>query len=122
MGLINWIFDFYQQSRIEDLRSDLERSRVEAASIRTSGGSIDGQRLERAIGELALAVKTLQRVAVEKGLCTPAGFNKRCNRSTSRTGDPTGACRSLIAARRRAQESLFGFRGVRGFALGGLLP
>jgi hypothetical protein len=77
MGLINWIFDFYQQSRIEDLRSDLERSRVEAASIRTSGGSIDGQRLERAIGELALAVKTLQRVAVEKGLCTPAEFQQK---------------------------------------------
>jgi len=70
MGLINWIFDFYQQYRIDQLRDESSRTRAEAASVRTSGGGIDAERLERALGELALAVKTVQRIAVEKGLCS----------------------------------------------------
>jgi len=72
MGLINWIFDFYQQSRIEGLRDELRD-----AKLRTSAGSIDANRLERVIGELALAVKTVQRIAVEKGLCTADEFKSK---------------------------------------------
>ena len=72
MGLINWIFDLYQQSRIERLQEEASRARNEAAAIRTTSGSLDVERLERAIGELALAVKAVQRIATEKGLCTPA--------------------------------------------------
>ena len=70
MGLINWIFDFYQQSRIEDLTEEAARARAEAAAVRTRGGDLDAARLEQAIGELALATKTLQRIAVEKGVCS----------------------------------------------------
>jgi len=77
MGLINWIFDFYQQYRIGQLRDDSARTRVEAATVRTSGGSVDVERLERALGELALAVKTVQRIAVEKGLCTPEELHQK---------------------------------------------
>ncbi|HKE01034.1 MAG TPA: hypothetical protein VKE69_08495 [Planctomycetota bacterium] len=70
MGLINWIFDIYQQSRIENLRADMERTRLEAARVQGAAGAVDAARLENALGELALAVKTFQRIAVEKGLCT----------------------------------------------------
>lgn len=70
MGLINWIFDIYQQSRIERLHDEAQRARSEAFELRATGGAVDSDRLEAAIGELALAVKTVQRLAVEKGLCT----------------------------------------------------
>lgn len=72
MGLINWIFDFYQHSRIEKLQDQLADARV-----RTQSGGVDAAHLERALGELALAVKTVQRLAVEKGLCTPAEFQEK---------------------------------------------
>ena len=36
MGLINWIFDFYQQSRIERLNDELADAR-----LRTAGGGVD---------------------------------------------------------------------------------
>jgi hypothetical protein len=68
MGLINWIFDFYQQYRIDQLQRDTAQAQ---ASVRTAAGGIDAQKLEGAIGELALAVKTLQRVMVDKGVCSP---------------------------------------------------
>ena len=56
MGLINWIFDFYQQYRIDELRK--ETSEVKAqASVRASQGGVDVDRLEQAIGEL---VRVLQ--------------------------------------------------------------
>jgi len=77
MGLINWIFDFYQQYRIDQLRDEAARSRSESASVRGTGGGVDVERLERALGELALAVKTVQRIAVEKGLCTPEELHQK---------------------------------------------
>lgn len=46
------------------------QARAELAALCTSRGPIDAARLERALGELALAAKTLQRGMVEKGLCT----------------------------------------------------
>jgi hypothetical protein len=70
MGLINWIFDFYQQYRIDQLQKEAAESRAQAAMVRTPGGGVDAARLERSLGELALAVKTLQRTLVEKGICT----------------------------------------------------
>lgn len=66
MGLINWIFDFYQQYRIDELRKETQQ----AAAVRTTGGGVDAARLEQALGELALAVKTVQRTMVDKGICT----------------------------------------------------
>ncbi|MCC6673455.1 MAG: hypothetical protein IT458_20525 [Planctomycetes bacterium] len=77
MGLINWIFDFYQHYKIGQLNDDLVRARAEASAVRGRGGAVDVARLEQALGELALAVKTVQRMAVEKGLCTAEEFHAR---------------------------------------------
>jgi hypothetical protein len=71
MGLINWIFDFYQQYRIDQLRDEQARTRAEASAVRGGSGQVDAERLERALGELALATKAMQRMLVEKGICTP---------------------------------------------------
>lgn len=76
MGLINWIFDIYQHSRIDDAKNEAAQARSELAALRTSGGTIDAARLERALGELALATKTVQRLMVEKGLCTTEEFSR----------------------------------------------
>jgi hypothetical protein len=76
MGLINWIFDFYQQYRIDQLQRDTAQARAEA-SLRTPSGTVDAEKLDRAVGEMALAVKTLQRVMVEKGICTSDEFRTK---------------------------------------------
>jgi hypothetical protein len=69
--MINWIFDIYQHTRIEDARQEARAARAEVASMRSSSGSsLDSERVERALGELALATKTLQRMMVEKGVCS----------------------------------------------------
>jgi hypothetical protein len=68
MGLINWIFDIYQHGRIDDARREAAAARAEIAATRGSGGGVDHARLERALGELALATRTLQRLLVEKGV------------------------------------------------------
>ena len=70
MGLINWIFDIYQHTQIDKAKSEAANARAEIASLRTGSGSIDAARLERALGELALATKAVQRVLVEKGICS----------------------------------------------------
>jgi hypothetical protein len=69
MGLINWIFDIYQHTKIDEARKEAMEARLEAARI-NRGGSTDAQRLERVMGELALATKTLQRLMIDKGVCT----------------------------------------------------
>lgn len=76
MGLINWIFDFYQHYRIDQLQKETSEARREAA-IRGSGGNIDAGRLDEAVGELALAVKTVQRMLVDKGVCSPEEFQTK---------------------------------------------
>lgn len=76
MGLINWIFDIYQHSRIDDAHAEARSARAELAAMRGSGSAdpADAARLERALGELALATKTVQRLLVDKGLVTPQEF------------------------------------------------
>jgi len=69
MGLINWIFDIYQHTKIDEVRKEAMEARLEAARV-NQGGSVDAARLERALGELALATKTIQRLIVQKGVCT----------------------------------------------------
>jgi len=76
MGLINWIFDFYQQYKIDQLQRDTAQARAEA-SVRTPTGAVDAEKLERAVGEMALAVKTVQRMMVDKGLCTSDEFRAK---------------------------------------------
>ncbi len=77
MSLINWIFDIYQHSKIDRAQEDAAHARRELAQIRqnvNSGGGAGGEQLERALGELALATKTVQRILTEKGVCSPEEF------------------------------------------------
>ncbi len=74
MGMINWIFDIYQHSKIDDARNEAAALRSEVASMRRSGGDVDIERLEDAMGALALATKTLQRMMTEKGVCNREEF------------------------------------------------
>jgi hypothetical protein len=73
MGLINWIFDIYQHTKIDEVRKEAMEARLEAARV-NQGGSVDAARLERALGELALATKTIQRLLVDKGVCSNEEF------------------------------------------------
>ena len=77
MGLINWIFDFYQQYRIDELRTEAAKARAEAMSVRSGGGGIDAARLDQTLGELALALKAVQRTLIDKGVCTPEELHKK---------------------------------------------
>ncbi len=77
MGLINWIFDIYQHTQIDKARQEAAQARAEVSAVRTSGGGVDSERLERMLGELALAAKTMQRLLVEKGVCTHQEFAER---------------------------------------------
>jgi hypothetical protein len=70
MGLINWIFDIYQHTQIDKAKTEAAQARAELASVRSSGGSVDAARLQATLEELALATKALQRVLVEKGVCS----------------------------------------------------
>jgi hypothetical protein len=74
MGLINWIFDIYQHTQIDKARDEARQARAEASAMRGAGGGVDAARLERAVGELALATKTVQRMMVAKGICTREEF------------------------------------------------
>jgi len=74
MGMINWIFDIYQHQQIENTREELARARTEMASMRAPDRSLDTDRLERALGELALATKTVQRMLIDKGVCNHQEF------------------------------------------------
>jgi len=80
MGLINWIFDIYQHSQIDRARDEAAQARAELAAVRGRASGVDGERLERALGELALATKTLQRLIVEKGLCSHDELEQRMRR------------------------------------------
>ena len=77
MGLLNWIFDIYQETQINKAKSEAAQARTELASLRTSGGGIDAARLEQTLGELALATKTVQRMLIEKGVCNSEEFAKK---------------------------------------------
>lgn len=90
MGLINWIFDFYQHSKINDAQYEAAQLRREVASLRGSRGDIDGDAMLRAVGQLALAVKTVQRLCVEKGLCTEAEFHRRLREIDAEDGRSDG--------------------------------
>jgi hypothetical protein len=90
MGLINWIFDFYQQHRIEQLRDEAVRARADAAAVRGTGGAVDVQRLERALGELALAVKTVQRTLIDKQVCTPEELHQKLRQVDLEDGEADG--------------------------------
>ena len=85
MSLLNWIFDIYQHSKISSLRDELHQARMRAAH-----GSLDADRLEQALGQLALAVKTVQRLAVEKGLCTAVELQQKLEQIDREDGRADG--------------------------------
>ena len=85
MGLINWIFDIYQHTKIDEARKEAMEARLEVARI-GSGGNVDAQRLERVLGELALATKTIQRLLVDKGVCTNDEFQQILQRVDAEDG------------------------------------
>ena len=85
MGLINWIFDIYQQTEIDKLRD----ARAQVVATPAPGGT-DVDRLERAVGELVLAVKTMQRMMVEKGVCTAIEFTEKLNQLDLEDGRADG--------------------------------
>jgi hypothetical protein len=89
MGLINWIFDIYQHTKIDEVRKEAMEARLEVARV-NQGGSVDVQRLERALGELALATKTIQRLLVDKGLCTNDEFRNILQRIDAEDGIQDG--------------------------------
>ena len=89
MGLINWIFDIYQHTQIDKLRDESARTRAELA-MRTIPSGAQNERLERAIGELALATKTVQRMMVEKGCCTATEFTEMVNKIDLEDGKADG--------------------------------
>ena len=74
MGIINWIFDIYQHTQIDKARSEAAEARAELARVRNHGGGVDSDRLVAALEELALAVKSVQRTLIDKGVCTHAEF------------------------------------------------
>jgi hypothetical protein len=76
MGLINWIFDIYQHQKIDRLQSEIAQSRAAAARERTAP-AVDAAELEKVAGELALAIKTVQRVLIEKRLCSVQEFQQK---------------------------------------------
>jgi len=69
MSLLNRIFDLYQHTEINRARDEALKARSELASMH-GRGYVNGEKLERALGELALATKTLQRILLEKRVCT----------------------------------------------------
>jgi hypothetical protein len=89
MGLINWIFDIYQHSKIDEAREEARQARASVASLQGPAG-VDAMRLERALGELALATKTLQRLMVDKGLCTHAELTTTMQRVDAEDGARDG--------------------------------
>lgn len=93
MGLINWIFDIYQHTQIDKARTEAAAARAELSAVRTSGGGVDSARLEAALEELALAVKTLQRTLIEKGVTTQDEFARRLREIDLEDGRADGRAR-----------------------------
>ena len=89
MGLINWIFDIYQHSKIDEVRREAIEARLEAARV-NQGGRVDAVRLERALDELALATKTMQRLLVAKGVCTAEEFRNKLQQVDAEDGQIDG--------------------------------
>ena len=93
MGLINWIFDIYQHTQIDKARTEAAAARAELSAVRTSGGGVDAARLETTLEELALAVKTLQRTLIEKGVTSPDEFARRLKEIDLEDGRADGRAR-----------------------------
>lgn len=90
MSLLNWIFDIYQHSKIDEARREAAEARAELRSVRSGGGGVDAERLQHALEELALATKTLQRMLVDKGVCSTGEFRALLDRVDREDGRADG--------------------------------
>ena len=93
MSLNNWIFDIYQHSKIDEARREASEARREAAMIRSSaasGSNVDSERLVRAIEELALSIKTVQSMLLEKGVCSQGELSELLRRIDLEDGREDG--------------------------------
>jgi len=93
MGLINWIFDIYQHTQIDKARGEAAQARADLTALRTSGGGVDAARLQATLEELALAVKTVQRTLLEKGVCTSDEFAAKLKEIDLEDGAADGRAR-----------------------------
>jgi len=76
VSLLNWIFDIYQHGQIDEARGEARKLRSEMESLR-AGSNLRTPGVEQAIGELALAIRTLRRVLTEGGICTDEQFQAK---------------------------------------------
>lgn len=90
MSLINWIFDAYQHHKLDQNRQETDELRNELRSLHARGGGVNQEHLEKAVGELALAIKTIQRLAVEKGLCSNDEFQRKMREIDAEDGRVDG--------------------------------
>jgi hypothetical protein len=93
MSLINWIFDIYQHTQIDKARTEASQARAELSAVRASGGGVDQARLLAALEELALAVKTVQRTLIDKGICTSEEFAAKLGQIDLEDGAADGRAR-----------------------------
>lgn len=92
MSLINWIFDIYQHGRIDRAEKESQAVRQELAQMRAAAnaGSDRAPHSDRVAGELALSIKTLQRMMVQKGLCNSEEFTALLDEVDAEDGQRDG--------------------------------
>ena len=92
MSLINWIFDIYQHGRIDRAEKESQAVRQELAQMRAAAntGSDPSPHGDRVAGELALSIKTLQRMMVQKGLCNSEEFTALLDEVDAEDGQRDG--------------------------------
>lgn len=91
MSLINWIFDIYQHGRIDNVEKEARAARAEVVAMQaTVGATSTPAYLERGLGELALCMKTLQRMMVAKGLCSSVEFAQLLDEVDAEDGKADG--------------------------------
>ena len=75
--------------QLQDDPDAATNARVEAA-MRSPAGGVDSEKLETAIGELALAVRTLQRLMIDKGVCSAEELHQKLQQVDLEDGKADG--------------------------------
>jgi len=58
--------------------------------MRNPAGGVDSEKLETAIGELALGVRTLQRLMLDKGICSAEEMHQKLQQVDLEDGKADG--------------------------------
>jgi hypothetical protein len=92
MSLINWIFDIYQHGRIDRAEKESQAVRHELAQMRAAAnaGSDRAPHGDRVAGELALSIKTVQRMLVQQDLCSSEEFTALLDEVDAEDGQRDG--------------------------------